>query len=330
MKQNAVNVTIKSLISFFYFCRGFQHREMLGEMEFPKPASIEYIKEIQDWEKDLQPITEEDVLRQLGIEKNRENDNVWSSDNMDEIQTRGRKDERRNERGDRGRGRQRESDYQNEGPNWRAGTSEKGILSGLFEAEAQGWFGDTTDVSQSTQWFNDFNNFEENRLSDDLDGPFNETNGESSSYRNDAEGSQNNWKSSNSGYDEDREGLASELGFIVNPNDLSRGWEESWTVNDAENFQSSKSHEDYNSQRQTDSDGLTDKDAGDMSWWDEVESSVPSSESLPGSPVRVIDGKFKDFEGEIVGSSKTPGRIRVALDIFGMKTEVEIDENEVA
>lgn len=44
-----------------------------------------------------------------------------------------------------------------------------------------------------------------------------------------------------------------------------------------------------------------------------------------GSPVRIIDGPFKDFEGKISVVDEARGKVKVLVSMFGRETPVEMD-----
>ncbi|MFH0829048.1 MAG: transcription termination/antitermination protein NusG [Candidatus Kerfeldbacteria bacterium] len=44
-----------------------------------------------------------------------------------------------------------------------------------------------------------------------------------------------------------------------------------------------------------------------------------------GSPVRIIDGPFKDFEGKVSELDEARGKIKVLVSMFGRETPVELD-----
>ncbi len=44
-----------------------------------------------------------------------------------------------------------------------------------------------------------------------------------------------------------------------------------------------------------------------------------------GSPVKIIDGPFKDFEGKVSGIDESKGKIKVLVSMFGRETPVELD-----
>ena len=50
----------------------------------------------------------------------------------------------------------------------------------------------------------------------------------------------------------------------------------------------------------------------------------------PGQVVRVIDGPFNDFNGVIEEANHEKGRLRVAIQIFGRSTPVELNFDQVA
>lgn len=45
----------------------------------------------------------------------------------------------------------------------------------------------------------------------------------------------------------------------------------------------------------------------------------------PDSPVRIVDGPFKDFEGKVAEIDDARGKIKVLVAIFGRETPVELD-----
>jgi len=44
-----------------------------------------------------------------------------------------------------------------------------------------------------------------------------------------------------------------------------------------------------------------------------------------GSPVRIIDGPFKEFEGKVSELDEARGKIKVLVSMFGRETPVELD-----
>jgi len=44
-----------------------------------------------------------------------------------------------------------------------------------------------------------------------------------------------------------------------------------------------------------------------------------------GSPVRIIDGPFKNLEGKVVNVDEDKGKIKVLVSMFGRETPVELD-----
>ena len=44
-----------------------------------------------------------------------------------------------------------------------------------------------------------------------------------------------------------------------------------------------------------------------------------------GSPVRIVDGPFKDFEGKVSELDEARGKIKVLVSMFGRETPVELD-----
>ena len=45
----------------------------------------------------------------------------------------------------------------------------------------------------------------------------------------------------------------------------------------------------------------------------------------PGSPVRIIDGPFKGFEGKVSEVDEERGRVKVLITVFGRETPAELD-----
>jgi len=46
---------------------------------------------------------------------------------------------------------------------------------------------------------------------------------------------------------------------------------------------------------------------------------------VEGSPVRIIDGPFKNLEGKVVNVDEEKGKIKVLVSMFGRETPVELD-----
>ncbi|MBU1036554.1 transcription termination/antitermination protein NusG [Patescibacteria group bacterium] len=44
-----------------------------------------------------------------------------------------------------------------------------------------------------------------------------------------------------------------------------------------------------------------------------------------GSPVKVTDGPFRDFEGKVAGVDEAKGKVKVLVSMFGRETPVELD-----
>ena len=44
-----------------------------------------------------------------------------------------------------------------------------------------------------------------------------------------------------------------------------------------------------------------------------------------GSPVKIVDGPFKDFEGKISDIDESKGKVKVLVSMFGRETPVELD-----
>ncbi len=50
----------------------------------------------------------------------------------------------------------------------------------------------------------------------------------------------------------------------------------------------------------------------------------------PGSPVRIVDGPFKDFEGKVSNVDEERGKVKVLVGVFGRETPVELDFLQIA
>lgn len=44
-----------------------------------------------------------------------------------------------------------------------------------------------------------------------------------------------------------------------------------------------------------------------------------------GSPVKIVDGPFKDFEGKVSSIDEARGKVKVLVSMFGRETPVELD-----
>lgn len=49
----------------------------------------------------------------------------------------------------------------------------------------------------------------------------------------------------------------------------------------------------------------------------------------PGTPVRIIDGPFKDFEGKVAEVDEARGKIKALVSMFGRETPVELDSLQI-
>jgi transcriptional antiterminator NusG len=45
----------------------------------------------------------------------------------------------------------------------------------------------------------------------------------------------------------------------------------------------------------------------------------------PGSPVKIVDGPFKNLEGKITSIDEAKGKVKVLVSMFGRETPVELD-----
>ncbi|PIZ98734.1 MAG: transcription termination/antitermination protein NusG, partial [Candidatus Komeilibacteria bacterium CG_4_10_14_0_2_um_filter_37_10] len=44
-----------------------------------------------------------------------------------------------------------------------------------------------------------------------------------------------------------------------------------------------------------------------------------------GSPVKIVDGPFKDYEGKVSDVDEARGKVKVLVTMFGRETPVELD-----
>lgn len=49
----------------------------------------------------------------------------------------------------------------------------------------------------------------------------------------------------------------------------------------------------------------------------------------PGTPVRIVDGPFKEFEGKVSEVDEARGKIKVLVSMFGRETPVELDSLQI-
>src|SRR3989339_133478 len=49
----------------------------------------------------------------------------------------------------------------------------------------------------------------------------------------------------------------------------------------------------------------------------------------PGTPVRITDGPFKDFEGKVAEVDEARGKIKALVSMFGRETPVELDSLQI-
>lgn len=48
-----------------------------------------------------------------------------------------------------------------------------------------------------------------------------------------------------------------------------------------------------------------------------------------GTPVRIVDGPFKDYEGKVAEVDEARGKLRVLVSMFGRETPIELDSLQV-
>ncbi len=62
---------------------------------------------------------------------------------------------------------------------------------------------------------------------------------------------------------------------------------------------------------------------------EDVATVVPEVEFLVGETVKVVDGPFSGFNGEIDEVSREKGKLKVLVTVFGQKTPLELGFNQV-
>ena len=48
-----------------------------------------------------------------------------------------------------------------------------------------------------------------------------------------------------------------------------------------------------------------------------------------GSPVKITDGPFKDFEGKVSEVDEAKGKIKILITLFGRETPIELDSLQI-
>lgn len=48
-----------------------------------------------------------------------------------------------------------------------------------------------------------------------------------------------------------------------------------------------------------------------------------------GTPVKIIDGPFKDFEGKVLEIDESKGKIKILITLFGRETPIELDSLQI-
>jgi len=56
-----------------------------------------------------------------------------------------------------------------------------------------------------------------------------------------------------------------------------------------------------------------------------VEEPVYKIDVSKGSPVKIVDGPFKDYDGKVADIDEARGKVKVLVSMFGRETPVELD-----
>ena len=56
-----------------------------------------------------------------------------------------------------------------------------------------------------------------------------------------------------------------------------------------------------------------------------VEEPVYKIDVTKGSPVKIVDGPFKDYEGKVADIDEARGKVKVLVSMFGRETPIELD-----
>ncbi|MCX6785356.1 MAG: transcription termination/antitermination protein NusG [Candidatus Komeilibacteria bacterium] len=56
-----------------------------------------------------------------------------------------------------------------------------------------------------------------------------------------------------------------------------------------------------------------------------VEEPVYKMDVSAGTPVKIVDGPFKDFEGKVLEVDESKGKIKILITLFGRETPIELD-----
>ena len=70
---------------------------------------------------------------------------------------------------------------------------------------------------------------------------------------------------------------------------------------------------------------ISDSEIGELQRRIGVEEPTYKVDVSVGSPVKIIDGPFKDFEGKVSGVDEAKGKVKVLVSMFGRETPVELD-----
>jgi transcription antitermination factor NusG len=279
---------------------GFQHREVFEGEEFPKPVESELVDELVAWQEDLEDITEEQVREELGLPAPAVS---FEYDDYDDLPR--RREDRYSEKNDSRKSRNkyedlpsglfsRNDDSWDEGSSsWYGGTSSDGSLSSSFRDDEPS---DDDNLNEFGAWLGDFTG-----------------------------------SSSNDEWDvsamEDGSGSSSSKTIPSAQDDLS--W---WDDMDSKTIDVAN-----------DGDGLVDaSDSGVAGEQDEKSTHFFTDDELDtwsldegehifshGTPIEVISGSFKDFEGIVLEEIEGSDKIKVEVDVFGKPTVVELLRSDV-
>lgn len=334
---------------YSYICRGYQQREVFEGVEFALPVSQELLQQLEDWQEDLSPITEEQVREEMGLPPP-VSEKSWDTDEYDARADR-MLNRKKNKRRD-GLFASGDDDWIEEDGGWYSGETNSDYsnidLADSWLGEAGLSSGSGNQEDSGINWLED--ETKEGLLFDDQfsDGQ--------SAHRQGADNSLEQTSTNvvvddgtwSEGLVSDKNDMKDNLGewvqeygsiddWEVPKSRKPRGWEDRSTTT-KRNQREKPAAVDNSSWNETKTDYFEDH----LSWWDEdnedaseTNSTLESIEDAEKQPkasdtsfIEVISGPFKDFEGIILDEIKGSEKVRAEIDVFGKPTIVEIHKDD--